>query len=640
MGTNGSPPELKSKTSPLFIPCAILLLGMALYLHGFVQTLPYQLGPDEPQIHRLALHLLTTGRLLNSYPPLRLAEMTLEYRLLNLVTPGDVAQPVYFVFGRYFSTLYGVLLLAFAYRAGRSLHGPAAGWAVALFLLAQPDAVHLAKLNKVDVFAWLFGMMTCWLSFMAVFRHKPRLIWLALLAGFASVSGKYTMLPILIVPGLLFIFLVPRKPAVKGAFAILAAIIIAVSVWLFFKPPPALLNYFPAHLKVLYEREQLIAFVSLQSAWSALMEQIGIVNFWGVFFILPFAILAYPRERLSNKQWVVVGLLILVMVSTYLMMGLFEKNRAQDRYLIVLIFSLLWGLALAMLTRRLPVATLVIAGALLAPWLVTGWKYGNEIRLPDTRALTAEWFIENVPEGTHIAAEKDFVEFDRSYGGFPSDKIFFLEEVDSVYDRSLEDFARSGVEYLIADYRNIYRGGFFDPTHDNTEFRADVETVLDLDKPWDRGWQGPARYVFRVSPVQQNPMHVFLGDTVIFKGYDLGSDAVAPGETLELTLYWEALREMDANYIVFAHLNDAEGNLVAQLDGPPGDAEHRTYDWWPGYFDWDEWPVMVPEDVLPGTYTLVVGMYDADTVVRLPAVDVDETPLGDSIMLAEIVVKE
>lgn len=640
MGINGSPTELKSKISTLYIPCAILLLGMALYLHGFIQTLPYQLGPDEPQIHRLALHLLTTGRLLNSYPPLRIAELTLEYRLLDLVTPGDVAQPIYFVFGRYFSTLYGVLLLAFSYRAGRSLHSPAAGWAVALFLLAQPDTVQMAKLNKVDVFAWLFGMITCLLSFVAIFRHKPQLIWLAMLVGLASVSGKYTMLPILILPGLSLIFLVPRKPAAKAALAILAVIIIAISAWLFFKPPATLLNYFPAHLKVLYERDQLIAFVSLQSAWSALMEQIGIINFWGVIFILPFAILVYPRERLVNKQWVVVGLLILVMVGTYLMMGLFEKNRAQDRYLIVLIFSLLWGLTLAMLTRRLPAATLVIAGVLLTPWLVTGWKYGDEIRLPDTRALTAEWFIENAPEGTHIAAEKDFVEFDRSYGGFPSEKIFFLEELDSVYDRSLESFARSGIDYLIADYRNVYRGGFFDPTRDNTEFLSEVETVLDLDVPWDRGWQGPARYVFRVPPIQQNPMHIFLGDSVIFKGYDLGSNAVAPGETLELTLYWEALREMDANYIVFAHLNDAEGNLVAQLDGPPGDAEHRTYDWWPGYFDWDEWPVTVPAEVESGTYTLVVGMYDADTVVRLPAVDVDGTPLGDSIILTEIVVEE
>jgi hypothetical protein len=247
MKTNASQPELKSKISTLYIPCAILLLGMALYGHGFIQTLPYQLGPDEPQIHRMAIHLLTTGRLLNSYPPLRIAELTLEYRLLALVTPGDVAQPIYFVFGRYFSTLYGVLLLAFAYRAGRSLHSPAAGWAAALFLLAQPDAVHMAKLNKVDVFAWLFGMVTYVLAFMAIYRHKRQFVWLSMLAGLAAVLSKYTMLPTLIVPGLLLIYLVPRTPVARGVFAALVAIIIAISIWIFLKPPAALFNYFPAH---------------------------------------------------------------------------------------------------------------------------------------------------------------------------------------------------------------------------------------------------------------------------------------------------------------------------------------------------------------------------------------------------------
>jgi hypothetical protein len=127
-----------------------------------------------------------------------------------------------------------------------------------------------------------------------------------------------------------------------------------------------------------------------------------------------------------------------------------------------------------------------------------------------------------------------------------------------------------------------------------------------------------------------------LGDAIIFKGFDLGTDSVSAGDTLDLTLYWSALRETDANDIVFAHLEDGEGTLVAQLDGPPGDALHRTYDWWPGYFDWDEWPLAIPAETPPGSYTLLIGMYDADTLQRLPAVNEDGTPLGDHIVLGEI----
>ena len=105
------------------------------------------------------------------------------------------------------------------------------------------------------------------------------------------------------------------------------------------------------------------------------------------------------------------------------------------------------GVALAALLKARAELALLAALALLSPWIVHEWQAGTRSHLPDTRVLTAEWFIANVPEGTKIAAEKDYVEFERGYGGFPSKKIFFVQEIDSVYDQSLEDFARQGIEY-------------------------------------------------------------------------------------------------------------------------------------------------------------------------------------------------
>jgi hypothetical protein len=161
--------------------------------------------------------------------------------------------------------------------------------------------------------------------------------------------------------------------------------------------------------------------------------------------------------------------------------------------------------------------------------------------------------------------------------------------------------------------------------------------VLDLDYSSAEGWQGPRRLVFRIPPIQQHPMHVFLGDSIIFKGYDLAATTLAPGETLDLVLYWGGLRETDADYTVFAHVSTPDGEtLVAQHDGQPGDARHRTYDWWPGYFDWDEWPVEIPADAPPGEYVLYVGMYDSLTYDRLPAYDETGTPLGDRVLLTTI----
>lgn len=624
-----------------WLPALVLLLGMAIYLHGFVQSLPYQLEPDEPKIWIRVNALATTGKFIHVYPPLRLIELALEHRLLYLVTPPDsLAQPIYYVTGRYFSALYGMLMLALAYQAGRHLHSRAAGLATMLFLIAQPDAVHMGKLAKVDIFAWMFGMAALLLAFRVVEKERRWLIIPALLAGLAATASKYTMLPVLIVPGLVLLLFVPKTPLSRVIVVGAALLTVVGGIWLVLNPPGLLAKFFMSfHARQLYENETL-RFVSLRQAWPELLEQLGPLNFWGILVAFPLAAVVWRASRPVRLQWMLLVSLLVMMAATFLALGFFRTNRAQDRYVVVLGFALLWGVTLAMLSRRWAAIALLVALVLVAPWLQHDWRYGTNLRKPDTRAITATWFIANVPEGVHIAVEYDRVEFDRGYGGFPSEKIFFVETITSVHEDSLENFARRGIEYLIADFRNINRGGYFDADTDNEAFLSQVETILDLDNPHSKGWRGPSRYVFRVPPIQQVPMHVFLGDAIIFKGYDLASDTVASGGTLDLVLYWAALREMDANYTVFAHLVDADGQLAAQLDGLPGDALHRTYDWWPGYFDWDEWPISIPTDVAPGVYTLHVGMYDADTVVRLPARDADGTPLGDSILLGEVVVTD
>ncbi len=617
---------------------AILLLSATLMLHGIVQTLPYQLNPDEPVVFNLAEWFRTLGELSNYSRP-RIILLTGQHILLNLVTPGQVDQPVYFFFGRVSNVWIGLLLLAATYQAGRWLHSRAAGLAAMTFLAAQPDAVTFAKTLKTDNLSWLLGML-CLLGCAYALRAGRRTpLLLAALAGAVAVYNKYTMLPLLLLPAFLLAAWAPRRSLWRAAaLGALAAAAVGGILLVLDRESVVAGFLMRFHGRQLYERESIVAFVSLRSGWHGLLAQIGPLNLWGTLIAIPLGALGRRRDRLPGIRWALIGLLTAVMVSTVVLLGLFQTNRVQDRYVAVLAFALLWGLALGLLIGQRPVLTLAAALALTLPWIGANWRAGSEMMLPDTRALTADWFIASTPEGTHIAVEKDHVEFDRNFGGFPSTRIYVVEEIDSVYERSLEDFARAGVEYLVADYRNIYRGGYFAPENDSRAFLSEVETVLDLTRPWDRGWQGPERYVFHVPPIQQHPMHVFLGEAVIFKGYDLPSAVVVPGETLALTLYWSALRETDANFIVYAHLLPPAGEPVAQLDGPPGDALHRTYDWLPGYFDWDEWPIPIPPDAAPGQYTLRIGMYDADTLARLPVIAPDGSPLGDGITLAEITI--
>jgi len=67
-------------------------------------------------------------------------------------------------------------------------------------------------------------------------------------------------------------------------------------------------------------------------------------------------------------------------------------------------------------------------------------------------------------------------------------------------------------------------------------------------------------------PTIENPMEINLGDEVAFLGYDLRTTVVKPGDTLRLTLYCQARREIAGWYKVFTHLLDDRERIWAQKD--------------------------------------------------------------------------
>ncbi len=54
---------------------------------------------------------------------------------------------------------------------------------------------------------------------------------------------------------------------------------------------------------------------------------------------------------------------------------------------------------------------------------------------------------------------------------------------------------------------------------------------------------------------------------------------VPRGEILTLDAWWQALRQPEADYVVFVQLLDASGRLAAQRDMPPGGGSERTSRW-------------------------------------------------------------
>ncbi len=90
------------------------------------------------------------------------------------------------------------------------------------------------------------------------------------------------------------------------------------------------------------------------------------------------------------------------------------------------------------------------------------------------------------------------------------------------------------------------------------------------------------------------------------------------GSDLYLELQWEALEEPGADYKVFVHMLDAAGEIVAQHDAVPCNWQCPTSGWSAGDSVSDR-AILSLAGLPPGEYRLAVGLYQEDTMERLPA---------------------
>ena len=139
-------------------------------------------------------------------------------------------------------------------------------------------------------------------------------------------------------------------------------------------------------------------------------------------------------------------------------------------------------------------------------------------------------------------------------------------------------------------------------------------------------------------PEIQHALEARLGDGVLFLGYDLSSEDVKPGDTLHLTVYWQALSEMEVSYTVFTHLLDANERTWGQIDSVPLRSEAPTTSWVSGEVIADEYDIAVDAGAPPGDYAIEIGMYDASTGQRLAIFTDRGREGGDRLLLGEVTI--
>lgn len=157
--------------------------------------------------------------------------------------------------------------------------------------------------------------------------------------------------------------------------------------------------------------------------------------------------------------------------------------------------------------------------------------------------------------------------------------------------------------------------------------------------PAGQTWHGPLQLVLYGSPdmagepVWHETPGVQWADRVGLAAYALSDDTVPLGQIARLAVRWQPVGEIDEPYKMFLHLVDRQGALAGQTDAEPAAGRPTS--------TWDEAPdvivtgrhgLLLPADLAPGEYRLLIGLYPAAGGDRLPVC----CPAGDAFILAEV----
>ncbi len=137
-----------------------------------------------------------------------------------------------------------------------------------------------------------------------------------------------------------------------------------------------------------------------------------------------------------------------------------------------------------------------------------------------------------------------------------------------------------------------------------------------------------------VPPLSRTRRDVRFGDVLRLRGYRLERQIVRPGESVALTVYWQAMEKPPQMYAVFNHLRLLDNTSLWHGDSWPQAGLYTTEHWRKNEVVAEAYTIVVPKDAPPGDYPLYTGVYNPFSGDRLPAVTSNgERLLNDEFVL-------
>lgn len=440
----------------------IVFAGAALRLAGVDAGAPFRMGVDEPVIISNALRMIRTGDFnphffdyggLTLY--LHAAVATVAFmagaadgRWSNLATiwEGDLL-----VAGRTATALLGALTIVLVFRIGLR-------WSTAVALLAAlimavlPAHVREAHFILTDTPLTLFVTLALLLSIRAAERQTLTALALAGFAVGLAAAVKYNGVIALLMPAYVA-FTLPQGRRLAGLSSTVGASAVTFLVCAPYTvlDLPAFLNGM-AHLMQSYNQHRPLAesmsnYVAYLRNWftwpGVLPAPVGYVSL--LLAASGFGMMLRDTRTTSQRceAWLVVGFALLYFwfIST--------QALQYGRYLLPIGPMLAIGLAVALATlaarARRPLARAAVSLGivlLLVPPTASAISWNRTHRLTSTAEQAAAWIVSHAADGDRIAVEVSLIHLPPR---------FVLTRTNSLAARTLEDYQRDGVRYLLAN---------------------------------------------------------------------------------------------------------------------------------------------------------------------------------------------
>src|SRR5258708_5759347 len=632
----------------------ILLAGALLRFTGYNFGLPYLENTDESQFlaSTLTLRGLYPQPIVDpSYPPgiyavNWLAQLIVERQTGYSALANPSATTAIVRFASVITDLLNVIVVGlFAQGVG----GTIAGWLAALLWLLLPTYLFYSSLGIAEPWLLLCYTLALYWASIALGRNWPGWAILSVLAGLGAFLFKYSAF-LAVGPGLVVVLwkLLQNRSERAKWWRVLAlqsgSILLCLGL-----------------LVVSYDIKRNFEF---QPETQHLLSTAGLLHVFDPTSVFPHIIMAFDEFEIA--AWWILGVIVLLGTVLYFRQGKFSDPAHRTK---LVAWTMIAGFALAEIwlgkgytlndytslryilpgTMDLTVllaASVALIGTFLAKvlrqsWLTpivpitfaialipvasADWGSVRDRALPDTRARLQTWSAQTLDPGSIIVDSANTKTFTREWGGYAGPLRVWIGT--AITSHSLEDWIQQDIYYHVISAPDFVR------MQQTPKEEAYLEHMLMLKQfpPQNERelWRGPDFYVFRLWRMQHE-LDVRFGEQIRLTGYDFTAGSLRSGNSITLTLYWQALNRPTDNYNVFIHLVNLDNDIpIAQADGAPTVEGQPTSTWTDSTQTLvsKAFQIDIPENLKSGQYRLLFGLYNYQTGQRLPTTNSDSVAL-------------